>query len=209
MLEEPQIETTIYSMSAKAPRKGNRRSDERHLTIFRVGSIIIGERRELCLVKNISAGGTLIRAYSALKPKQKLEVELKEGQPLAGKVSWVRGVDAGIEFDALVDIVDILKSSEDEPRPRMPRIELKCMAFVREGAISNRARVHNISQGGVSIETSSPLSAGAEVTVSLPGLAPQGGTVRWNEGDRYGISFNAVLPLASLVEWLQARDVAA
>ena len=65
--------------------------------------------------------------------------------------------------------------------------------------------VQNISQGGVSIETANALSVGADVTVSLPGLAPQGAVVRWNDGQRYGITFNTVLPLAGLVEWLHAR----
>lgn len=193
-------------MSAEPPPETNRRADERHLTLFRVGSIIAGERRELCLVKNISAGGTLIRAYSSLEPDQRLQIELKEGQPIAGIVTWVRGSDAGITFDSPVDVIDLLKSSGDGPRPRMPRVEISCVGFVREGAVVNRAQVHNISQGGLKVESPNPLSPGADVTVSLPGLPPQGGTVRWNDGTLYGITFNSVLPLAGLVEWLHARE---
>lgn len=193
-------------MSAEPPPETNRRADERHLTLFRVGSIIAGERRELCLVKNISAGGTLIRAYSSLEPDQRLQIELKEGQPIAGIVTWVRGSDAGITFDSPVDVIDLLKSSGDGPRPRMPRVEISCVGFVREGAVVNRAQVHNISQGGLKVESPNPLSPGADVTVSLPGLPPQGGTVRWNDGTLYGITFNSVLPLAGLVEWLQGRE---
>jgi len=205
-VEELPIETTVYSMSANPPSEGDRRGDERHLTLFRVGSILLGGRRELCLVKNVSAGGALIRAYCALQREQALEVELKEGQPIAGRVSWVRGSDAGIEFDHPVDVVDLLKTAGDGPRPRMPRVEVSCVGFVREGAILHRSVVHNISQGGVSVETANPLTVGADVTISLPGLPPQGAVVRWNEGTRYGITFNCVLPLASLVEWLHARQ---
>lgn len=193
-------------MSADPPPDCDRRADERHLTLFRVGSISIGDRRELCLVKNISAGGALIRAYSSLDPDQPVAIELKQDQPVAGTVSWVRGSDAGITFNSQVDVLDLLKSSGDGPRPRMPRVEVTCVAYVREGAAANRTKVLNISQGGLSVETAGPLTVGAEVTVSLPGLPPQGAVVRWTDGQRYGIAFNTVLSLAGLVEWLQDRE---
>lgn len=208
-LEQLPIETTVYSMSDTPPcERPNRRADERHLTLFRVGSILIGDRRELCLVKNISAGGALIRAYSALDVDQQLQIELKEGQAVAGTVTWVEGSDAGITFDKRVDVLELLKSSSDGPRPRMPRVEVSCVCFVREGAVLHRAAVQNISQGGLSIETANALKVGGAVTVSLPGLPPQGAIVRWKDESRYGITFNSVIPLAGLVEWLQARGSA-
>lgn len=204
-MEELPIEMTVYSMSADAPADCNQRGDERHLTLFRVGSVVVSGRRELCLVKNVSAGGALIRAYSALKPEASIQIELREGQPIAGRVAWVRGSDAGINFDAPVDVLELLKTSGEGPRPRMPRIETNCVGFVREGATLHRGVVHNISQGGLSVETANDLTVGGEVAVSLPGLAPQGAVVRWKDGSRYGITFNSVLPLATLVDWLHAR----
>jgi hypothetical protein len=205
-LEQLPIETTVYSMSPEPPQKDERRADERHLTLFRVGSILLDARRELCLVKNISAGGALIRAYCRLEPDLKLQIELKEEQAVSGIVSWVRGSDAGITFDERVDVVDLLTSSDGGPRPRMPRVEVRCIAFIREGATTNRATLVNISQGGLSVECENQLTVGAEVTVSLPGFHPQPATVRWAEGSRYGITFNTVLPLAGLVEWLHGRE---
>jgi hypothetical protein len=205
-LENLPVKTTTYSMSADPPPDSDRREDGRHLTLFRVGSIIFDNRRELCLVKNISAGGASIRAYSDLKPKQTLRIELKEGHSLAGRVTWVRGSDAGLVFDAPVDVLDLLKASGDSPRPRMPRIETTCIGFVREGALLHRVKVHNISQGGLNIETAKPLTVGGDVTVTLPGFPPQGAVVAWNEGQRFGITFNSVLALSGLVEWLNARE---
>ena len=193
-------------MSAEPPAEGNRRVDERHLTLFRVGTIIIGDRRELCLVKNISAGGALIRAYCLLQPDMKLHIELKERQPVSGVVTWTKGTDAGITFDQRVDVIELLKSSGDDPRPRMPRIEVHCVCFVREGAILHRAIMHNISQGGLNVETLNCLSVNADVTVSIPGMPPQDSVVRWADGNRHGLSFNTVLPLAGLVSWLHERN---
>ena len=205
-MQELPIETTVYSMSADPPPDSNRRTDDRHLTLFRVGSVLVGKSRELCLVKNISAGGALIRAYCKLEPGQKLKVELKEGQPVAARVSWVRESDAGLNFDRPVDVVELLKNSSDGPRPRMPRIETNCVGFVREGAVLHRVVLQNISQGGVSVESANALTVGADVGVSLPGFATQRAVVRWNDGNSYGISFNSVLPLAGLIEWLHSRQ---
>lgn len=207
-LEQLPIETTIYSMSREPPSQQERRTDERLLTLFRVGSLLLDGRRELCLVKNISAGGALIRAYCRLEADLELQIELKENQPISGRVNWVKGSDAGIGFDERVDVVDLLKSSGDDPRPRMPRVEVRCAVFVREGATTNRAKLINVSQGGLSVESENGLSVGSNVTVTLPGLAPQAAVVRWSEGSRYGISFNTVLPLAGLTEWLQGRTSA-
>ena len=55
-VEEQPVETTLYSLSDRAPEPAERRYDERYLTLFRVGSVTIDDRRELCLIKNISAG---------------------------------------------------------------------------------------------------------------------------------------------------------
>lgn len=205
-MEELPIEKTVYSTSADPPAERNRRTSDRHLSLFRVGTIVIGDRRELCLVKNISAGGALVRAYCALEPELRLDVELKENHPVPGQVSWVSGKDAGITFDEPVDVLELLRAAADGPRQRMPRVEVNCVCFVREGAILHRALARNISQGGLSIEIANRLSVGGEVTVTLPGLPPQPATVRWSNGQHYGIGFNAVLPLAGLVEWLHSRD---
>ena len=79
-MEEQPVETTLYSLSDNAPEPVERRDSERHLTLFRVGSVTIGERRELCLIKNISAGGMMVRAYCALEPDTRVSVELKRGE---------------------------------------------------------------------------------------------------------------------------------
>ena len=66
----------------------------------------------------------------------------------------------------------------------------------------------NISQGGLSVETPNGLNVNADVTVTIPGLPTQDAVVRWASGNRYGLSFNTVLPLAGLVAWLQERNAA-
>jgi hypothetical protein len=201
------LETTLYSLSDAPPRPGERREGDRHLTLFRVGSITIGDRRELCLIKNISAGGMMIRAYCPIQKGTALSIELKSGQPVSGKASWTNDDNVGVAFDQPIDVIEILSASADGPRPRMPRIEVACIATVRDGANVYRLAVADISQGGLKLKGDPALEHGCDLSVSLPGLEPQPAALRWRADGHLGISFNRLIPLAQLVSWLQeVRD---
>jgi hypothetical protein len=52
---------------------------------------------------------------------------------------------------------------------------------------------------------SADLRIGAHVVVSLPGLPPAGGVVKWRDEDVYGISFNRVFPVGELMAFLQEK----
>ena len=73
-MEEQPVETTLYSLSDHTPDPVERRDGDRYLTLFRVGTIMVEDRRELCLIKNISAGGMMIRPYC----------KLESGTPVSG-----------------------------------------------------------------------------------------------------------------------------
>ena len=206
-LDGQPLETTLYSLSDAPPKPGDRREGERHLTLFRVGSITIDGRRELCLIKNISAGGMMIRAYCPVFEGTTLSVELKSGQPVTGHASWVNGHNVGVAFDKPIDVIEILSASADGPRPRMPRIEVDCIATVRDGANVYRLPVCDISQGGIKVKGDPPLERGCDLSVSLSGLEPQPAALRWRQDGQLGVSFNRLIPLADLVAWLQGvRD---
>lgn len=204
IVDKPPVDTTAYSLSSKAPAPTDRREGERHLTLFRVGAMMVDGRRELCLIKNISEGGMMIRPYCELTQGTALTIELKSGLTVSCTVTWSREDSVGVEFATPVDVVEILSTAQDGPRPRMPRIEVECFATVRDGGMVHRMRVHDVSQGGVKLESALILDSGADLIVSLPGLDPQPGAVRWSEDGYLGVTFNRLLPLTTLVDWLRA-----
>lgn len=200
------VETTLYSLSDASPRAPEeRREDDRLMTLYRVGSLWIGESRELCLIKNICAGGMMVRAYCAIPEGTRVMVELKCGQPIAGVVSWARDVNVGINFDDPIDVIDVLATSMDGPRPRMPRVQVDCFITLREGASTYRVQLTDVSQGGLKIRCEAPVALGSDIVVTLAGIAPLPGVVRWVEGDYIGITFNHMLALPTLVEWLRCQ----
>jgi len=198
-----QVETTLYSLSENLPEPEERREGDRHMTLYRVGSLSIDERRELCLIKNISAGGMMVRAYCAIPQGTRVSVELKCGQPIAGTVTWFREPNAGITFDRQIDVIEILSASLHGPRPRMPRIAIDSIVTVRDGASIYRLRGCDVSQGGIKVHSATPIESGTEVVVTLLRLEPQPAVVRWSEGGQLGLTFNRSLPLPVLVGWLQ------
>ena len=205
-MEAQPVDTTIYSLSDAPPAaESDRRDGQRHMTLYRVGSILVEGRRELCLIKNISAGGMMIRLYCPIAEGTAVTVELKSGQPVSGRIGWTRDHNAGVAFDQPVDVIEILSSSMDGPRPRMPRIETHCHATLREGTNVLRVRVCDVSQGGLKVECTTLLPRGADVIVTLPGLVPQPGLVCWVEGGFVGITFNRLIPLDELVSWLHEQ----
>lgn len=208
-MEIQPVETTLYSLSDAPPApagEADRREGDRHMTLYRVGSILLEDRRELCLIKNISAGGMMIRLYCPIVEGTPVTVELKSGQPIHGKISWTRNHQAGIAFDQTIDVIDILSTTMDGPRPRMPRIETNCLATLREGANVLRVQACDISQGGVKVRCETPVAPGSDVIVSLPGLEPQPGIACWNDRGFIGVNFNRLIPLGELVGWLHAQS---
>ncbi len=205
-VEEMPIETTLYSLGDAPPKApAERRDADRTLTLFRVGSLIIEERRELCLIKNVSAGGMLIRAYCAVPAGTRVSIELKCGEAVDGTARWIKDDTVGVEFEELIDVVELLATSMEGPRPRMPRIEVDCAAWIREGAEAHRVDALDVSQGGVKIASDQSFIVDGHVVVTLPGLPPVAGTVRWNNSGCFGVTFNKVLPLPMLVGWLHEQ----
>lgn len=201
-----QLERTIYSLSTAAPSPPDRRRGERYLSLLRVGALVVDDRHELCLVRNVSAGGMLIRPYSPIAEGSSVSVELKHGEAVSGVVKWIEDGQVGIAFDEAIDVIALLTASGDGPQPRMPRIELCCTAWVREDADIYRTRALNISQGGMCVEGDERLRVDTKVIVSVAGLEPLGGWVKWKEGERYGIGFNRVLAVNELMGFLRQQQ---
>ncbi|SMF72919.1 PilZ domain-containing protein [Allosphingosinicella indica] len=207
MLSSNAVEETTFSFSREAPQPPERRGARRHMTILRVGSLIIDGRRELCLVRNISAGGLMAHVYSLFHEGQVLEVELKTNQRIPGRVSWTSEANIGVAFDTPIDVEDLLaaQSTDDGWRPRLPRVEVDRLATLRVGARVLGVSTRDISQGGVKVETDHPLEPDAPVVLTLDRFRPIHGTVRWYAEGLCGISFNELVPFRELMRWLRTE----
>lgn len=208
MFAARQIEETSFSFSDRAPAPPERRRQERHIRILRVGVLFFEGRTELCLIRNISSGGLMAHVYSAVKEGERVKVELKTNQKVAGRVAWTEGSDAGIAFDSPVDIVELLANPpilNNGWKPRSPRVEVDRSATLRAGARTWWVRTRDISQSGVKVELDQPIDIGTNVVLTLEQLGPIPGVLRWQDGPVCGVEFNQLIPFGELIEWLKRR----
>jgi hypothetical protein len=186
----------------------DRRRDVRHLTIYRVGTIIMGDRRELCLVRNISAGGLMAIVYTGFAAGGRIAIELKTNHQIPGTVTWSRDSTIGVAFDEKIDVADLLSNAaalDNGWRPRMPRVPVDRLATLRAGARTYWVSTRDISQGGVKVEADQALEIDGETVVMLENFRPIPGVVRWRKDNVVGISFNQVIPFHELGRWLTGR----
>jgi hypothetical protein len=206
MLSNECHEETIFSFSREAPQPPERRRATRHLTILRVGVLIGPEGRELCLIRNISAGGLMAHVYSHHALGAAVAIELKSNQAVPGTVVWADESNAGIEFDTPIDVEEMLSSQSAIDcgwRPRLPRVEVDRLATLRCGARLHGVNTRDISQGGVKVECDQPLEVGREVVLTMEKFRPITGVVRWCNDGLAGIAFNHLIPFQELMEWLR------
>src|SRR5690349_7390449 len=206
MLPHECVEETSISLSSTTPPPPERRREQRHLTILRVGALIVDGERELCLVRNISAGGVMAHVYREIAIGTRVEVEIKNDEPLPGTVVWVDDSNAGIAFDEPIDVPEFLATSKilgDGRRARRPRVEIDRPAKLRCGEEVVWGQISNISQGGVRFDCDQDLPVDSDVIVTMQGFRPLPGVIRWRRDSWYGIGFIQVLPIQELCDWLR------
>jgi hypothetical protein len=206
MLSKEAYGETTFSFSEEAPARPDRRGDPRHLTILRVGALIGAHGRELCLIRNISAGGLMAHVYSPHKEGDPVAVELRNNIQIAGHILWVDDSNVGVSFNAPIDVEEMLADQaalDNGWKPRPPRVEVDRLATLRVGARVYGVNTRDISQGGVKIETDQPIEAGTAVVLDLDHFRPVHGVVRWCAAGFAGIAFNQVIPFQELIAWLK------
>jgi hypothetical protein len=192
----------LSAIDVTTPRTCVIKHAHRHALVGRDG-------RELCLIRNISAGGLMAHVYSPHEEGDRVAVELKSNQQIPGSILWVDDSNVGIAFDAPIDVEEMLSDQaalDNGWRPRPPRIEVDRLATLRVGSRLYGVNTRDISQGGVKIESDQPLDTGSEVVLTLEDFRPIAGVVRWRNGLACGISFNDLIPLAELIDWLRRSE---
>jgi translation initiation factor IF-1 len=192
------------------PRPTERRTATRHISVFRVGKVRTPRGEELCLIRNISSGGLMAHLYCSLSLGDRVDIELKGGSPLKGKVVWTGDRVAGFQFDRPVDVLQLLaREQERDMRSavlREPRLSLSLPIRLRTQESEHQAELCDISQGGARIADGGFGLIGDEVILTLDGLSAVRGQIRWRRKGRLGIVFDMLIPFESLARWAAAQN---
>jgi hypothetical protein len=188
-----------------------RRHGARHIAVMRVAKLHTRHGEELCLVRNISAGGLMANVWSDLTIDDPLTAEFKSGHRVAGKVVWRRENRIGMQFDGDADLATVLGGDEDPApgfHPRAPRINISARGRLRCGARYYAVDLRDISQGGARITSADPdvwEKIDGAIVLSVTGLPPIEGTARWHDASNAGLAFNTPIPLDTIARWIAAN----
>ncbi|HST36032.1 MAG TPA: PilZ domain-containing protein, partial [Allosphingosinicella sp.] len=182
--------------------------DEADRDTLRPGAVTSGSIRQVCSVRKLSAGGAILHVDHEVAVGERLELELMNGVPLDGIVAWRNGSEVGLRFDAKVDVFALIAQdivSQPGERRRMPRVEITWPALIETPDGTEYVTTRDVSQGGIKVDIPYKLEAETRVTVTLDGMHPVDGVVRWSQDNVAGIAFLPELRWQELMLWLKER----
>ena len=103
----------------------------------------------------------------------------------------------------MVALINRKLVSQPADRRTMPRVELRCSAWVKEGKEFAPALVRNISARGLQLEVEELPSVGAKVSVFIDGLYLPTAEVIWTKGNLAGVELASELSWASILPWIR------
>ncbi|WP_422055334.1 PilZ domain-containing protein [Sphingomonas sp.] len=159
-----------------------------------------------CFVHRITAAGATLTVSGPVTDGDRGRIELPFGVTAEGSVLGDDPAAFTFCFDEPLDVVAALArclAALPSERRQMPRVELRQRLCIRHGDQVDFAWTRNLSPAGLGVETRAALHVGEAVEVTLDGLRPIGGEIRWTERGQSGIAFAEELGWQILMPWLR------
>jgi hypothetical protein len=160
-----------------------------------------------CVLRKISSLGAIVRGELADVPDQSVTLELETGQRPSGTIAWQDGSEAGICFKEPVNLLALITRklvSQPVERRAMPRVELRCDAWIKDGPEFAAATLRNISARGLQLEGETLPAAGATISLFVEGLNIPAGQIVWRKDKLAGVELQHDLSWASIIPWIRA-----
>ncbi|MDB5680802.1 MAG: PilZ protein [Sphingomonas bacterium] len=196
-------QTRRAQLTAGTPA-GDQRADERHRTVLQVAKLTTAGGDELCILRNVSAGGLQAVVYCSLAVGDPVRFELRTGRGMAGRVVWTGGSVIGVAFDRKVPILAYLAHQaikEMGRRVRPPRVRIGEPGAVRVADREFPVGIVDASQAGMRISTVQMLSAGDTCQIVADGLGERGAVVRWCLDGEIGLQLKQPLSFHEFARW--------
>lgn len=194
------LEAGVTPMTQFAPRAA------RVTTILLMGKMVSRHGESLCRIRNLSSGGLMAEVHVPLVEDDAVQIELKAGDRLSGRVRWTREGRMGIAFDAPVEVGTLLAKATvrtaEQGLVRAPRFTVDCPVELRVDGRRHAGRLVNVSQGGARLETELETEQDQLLTLAIPGLPERRGGVRWIGDGALGLFFVEPLAFDELGLWL-------
>jgi hypothetical protein len=203
MAEAPSVTTFVVGDQLPWPDEGAPADEVGPLD---PGAVHDSGTRQNCTIRKISARGVTLRGQFSKTTGDHVAVELGTGQRQTGIIAWADRGEVGVCFDEPVDMVALLNRklvSQPSERRSMPRVEIRCDAFVKFAESFTPAVLRNISARGMQVEGDELPPIGTYVSVFVEGLNIPPGEVVWRRDKLAGIEVFEELSWTSIIPWIR------
>lgn len=172
---------------------------------FEAGVIHDHGARQDCSIRRISALGATLRGKLKAVGEE-IAVELATGQRHSATIEWIEGGETGIRFAQPVDVLALINRklvSQTSERRAMPRVEIRCSAFLKKAEEFLPVMVRNISSGGLQVEGEALPPQGTFVSIYIDGLIVPPGEIVWRRDKLAGIELFEELSWSSIMPWVR------
>jgi len=159
-----------------------------------------------CSIRRISALGATLSGDLSGAAGDSLALELPTGQRATASIAWTKGREIGVSFTQPVDVLALINRklvSQPAERRAMPRVELRCGAWIKKGEDFVPAVVRNISARGLQLEGDALPPIGSYVSLFVEGLNVPAGEVIWRKDRLAGIELLHELSWSSIMPWIR------
>lgn len=204
---------TETSENDETPVRPQTPREKRVTTILLIGKLLSGHGEALCRIRNLSSGGLMAEVHVPLAVDDAVQIELKAGNRLSGRVRWTREGRMGVAFDETVEVGSMLARATvrttAEGLARAPRFAVDCPIELRHDRRRHAGRLINVSQGGACLIADFEPEPDQLLTLAIPGLPERQGGLRWARNGTLGLAFVESLAFDALGAWLVERNRAA
>jgi len=194
-----------------APRSAPR--EARVTTIFLIGKLLSRHGEALCRIRNLSSSGLMAEVHVPLAEDDAVQIELKAGDRLHGRVRWTRDGRMGVAFDRTIEVRTLLARAaartDGQKLVRAPRFAVDCAVELGGDGRRRAGRLVNLSQGGARLEADFEPERDQLLTLAIPGLPERQVGVRWAHDGALGLAFVEPLAFEELGVWLVEQHRAA
>lgn len=186
----------------------DQRTDVRHRTVLQVAKLATVHGDQLCILRNVSAGGLEAVVYCDLAIGDPVQFELRTGRGMAGRVVWARDSSIGVAFDRKVPILAYLAHQAIEEmgrRVRSPRVRINETGVLRVADRELPISIVDASQAGMRFRTDRVLSAGQPCKIVADELGERGAIVRWCREGEVGVQLKQPLSFHEFAQWRAAK----
>lgn len=186
----------------------DRRSGARHVAVMLIAKLSFGQSHTIGRIRNMSAMGARVETHVVLNPGEAIEIELRSDLKMAGQIMWFSDGNAGVQFDAPIDVSRFLIRPEnrvDRIKVRAPRYHCIADAVVRADSASFSCKITDIGMSGaglVDLPVKTAFKPGQILKLETDGISAHNASVVWAADHRAGVKFRHPLKYTELQQWI-------